>query len=73
MRILNGFLTHAALLYGVVSEQLLTFLARRQERDRPVRRFVEREFRDYLTCGNRIARFRKFSLRRLERAGIVLP
>ena len=38
-------------LYGVVSEHLLTFLARRQERDCPAPRFVEREFRDYLTCG----------------------
>ena len=32
-------------LYQVVAEQLETFLARRQERDRPVPRFVEKEFR----------------------------
>jgi hypothetical protein len=38
-------------LYGVIADELETFLARRQERDRPVPRFVEREFRDYLTCG----------------------
>lgn len=38
-------------LYGVIAEELETFLARRQERDRPLPRFVEREFRDYLTCG----------------------
>jgi ribosomal protein S27E len=38
-------------LYGVVAEELETFLARRQERERPVPKFVEREFRDYLTCG----------------------
>ena len=39
------------LLYVVVAEQLETFLARQQARERPVPRFVEREFRDYLTCG----------------------
>jgi hypothetical protein len=38
-------------LYGVVTGQLETFLARRQEQERAVPRFVEREFRDYLTCG----------------------
>src|SRR2546425_3025823 len=38
-------------VYGVVAEQLETFLARQQARERPVPRFVEREFRDYLTCG----------------------
>ena len=32
-------------LYQVVAEQLETFLARQQARDRPVQRFVEREFR----------------------------
>jgi ribosomal protein S27E len=38
-------------LYGVVSEHLETFLARQQERDRPVPRFVERELRSFLACG----------------------
>jgi ribosomal protein S27E len=38
-------------LYGVVAEELETFLARRREREHPVPRFVEKEFRDYLTCG----------------------
>jgi Putative transposase/Transposase zinc-binding domain len=38
-------------LYGVIAEQLETFLARRRECERPIPRFVEREFRDYLTCG----------------------
>ena len=38
-------------LYQVVAEQLETFLARQQERDRPVPRFVEREFRAFLDCG----------------------
>jgi hypothetical protein len=38
-------------LYQVVAEQLETFLSRQQERDRRVPQFVEREFRDYLTCG----------------------
>jgi ribosomal protein S27E len=42
---------HETVLYGVIAEQLETFLARRQARERPVPRFVEREFRDYLTCG----------------------
>ena len=35
----------ATVLYQVVAEQLDTFLARRQDRDRPVPRFVEKEFR----------------------------
>src|SRR5437867_11336747 len=35
----------ATVLYRVVAEQLETFLARQQERDRSVPRFVEREFR----------------------------
>jgi len=39
------------LLYLVVAEQLETFLARQQERDRPVPLFVEREFRSFLDCG----------------------
>jgi hypothetical protein len=38
-------------LYRVVAEQLETFLACRQESQRPVPRFVEREFREFLTCG----------------------
>ena len=40
-----------SVLYGVIAEHLETFLARQQERERPVPRFVEREFRAYLTCG----------------------
>jgi len=43
-------------LYQVVAEQLETFLARQEERERPVPPFVEREFRDYLTCGVLAAR-----------------
>src|SRR2546426_4475738 len=38
-------------LYQVVAEQLETFLTRQQERDRPVPRFVEEEFRSFLDCG----------------------
>ncbi len=38
-------------MHTVVREQLETFLARARERDRPVPRFVEREFRAYLECG----------------------
>src|SRR5437899_13018715 len=41
----------ATVLYRVVAEELETFLARQQERDRPVPRFVEREFRSFLDCG----------------------
>jgi hypothetical protein len=41
----------ATVLYRVVAEQLETFLARQEERERSVPPFVEREFRDYLTCG----------------------
>ena len=37
--------------YQVVAEQLETFLSRQRERARPVPRFVDREFRDYLTRG----------------------
>src|SRR5216117_1240643 len=44
------------LLYQVVAEQLETFLAGQQARDRTVPGFVEREFRDYLTCGVLAAR-----------------
>jgi hypothetical protein len=38
-------------LYQVVAEQLETVLARQQARDRPVPRFVEKEFRTFLDCG----------------------
>src|SRR5207249_8191618 len=38
-------------LYQVVAEQLETFLAKQQARERPVPRFIEWEFRAYLTCG----------------------
>jgi hypothetical protein len=38
-------------LYAVVAEHLETFLARQQERDRPVPHFVERELRAFLDCG----------------------
>jgi hypothetical protein len=41
----------AAALYRVVADELETFLARRQECDRPVPRFVEQEFRAFLDCG----------------------
>jgi hypothetical protein len=40
-----------SLLYRVIAEELETFLARQQERDRPVPPFVEREFRSFLDCG----------------------
>jgi len=40
-----------SILYGVVSENLETFLARQEQRERTVPRFVEREFRSYLDCG----------------------
>jgi hypothetical protein len=36
-------------LFGVVQSELESFLAR--ERDRPLPRFVEREFRGFLDCG----------------------
>jgi hypothetical protein len=38
-------------LYGVVQQELETFLARARWRDRTVPRFVERELRAYLRCG----------------------
>jgi hypothetical protein len=38
-------------LHGVVREQFEPFLARARERDRPVPRFIEQEFRAYLACG----------------------
>lgn len=40
-----------SILYTVVAGELETFLARQQERDRPVPRFVEAEFREFLQCG----------------------
>src|SRR2546422_11538240 len=41
----------ATVLYRVVAEELETFLARQQQRDRPPPQFVEREFRSFLDCG----------------------
>ena len=38
-------------LYQVVAENLETFLARADMRDRHVPRFVERELRGFLDCG----------------------
>jgi hypothetical protein len=38
-------------LYGVVQQELETFLTRAQARERPVPRFVERELRGFLGCG----------------------
>lgn len=38
-------------LYGIISRNLETFLARQRERDRPVPPFVERELRAFLDCG----------------------
>jgi hypothetical protein len=38
-------------LHSVVREQLESFLARAREGDRPLPRFIEREFRAYLECG----------------------
>ncbi len=40
-----------SVLYGVVQQELETFLARAQARERPVPRFVEREIRAFLRCG----------------------
>ena len=40
-----------SVLYRVVQQQLETFLARAEARDRHVPRFVEREFRGFLRCG----------------------
>jgi len=40
-----------SILYGVVAENLETFLARQQQRERVVPRFVERELRSFLECG----------------------
>lgn len=41
----------ATVLYRLLADELKTFLARRQECDRPVPGFVEREFRAFLDCG----------------------
>ena len=40
-----------SLLYTVVADHLETFLTRQAERDRPVPRFGEQEFRSFLDCG----------------------
>jgi len=40
----------SSVLYGVVAGELETFLARQQEHDRPVPKFVEDEFRSFLEC-----------------------
>ena len=40
------------IVHQVMREHLGTFLERARERDRPVPRFVEREMRDFLDCGN---------------------
>jgi hypothetical protein len=40
-----------SILYGVVAENLETFLARQKRRERTVPRFVERQFRSFLECG----------------------
>jgi hypothetical protein len=39
------------ILYGVVQQELETFLARARSQERTVPRFVERELRAYLRCG----------------------
>ena len=40
-----------SLLYRTIASNLETFLARQQQRSRPVPRFVEDEFRKFLQCG----------------------
>ena len=40
-----------SLLYRTIADHLETFLARQQERGREVPYFVEREMREYLSCG----------------------
>ena len=40
-----------SVLYGVVQQELETFVAGAQARERPVPRFVERELRAFLDCG----------------------
>jgi len=46
----------STVLYQVVAQELETFLRRQKERDHPVPRFVEEEFRSFLDCGI-LARF----------------
>ena len=46
-----------SIIYCVLAERLETFLARQQQRDRPVPRFVERELRSFLDCGVLARRF----------------
>src|SRR5436305_58536 len=41
----------ATVLYQVVAQGLEAFLHRQEERDHPVPRFVEEEFRSFLDCG----------------------
>ncbi len=41
----------STVLYQVVGQELETFLRRQEERDHPVPRFVEEEFRSFLDCG----------------------
>jgi len=41
----------STILYSVVAQNLETFLARQQERERPIPSFFEEEFRSYLKCG----------------------
>ena len=52
-----------SLLYTVVADYLETFLARQAERDRPVPRFVEQEFRSFLDCGVLALGFLRSALR----------
>jgi hypothetical protein len=40
-----------SVLYRVVAENLESFLARQQERERVVPKFVENDLRDFLDCG----------------------
>jgi hypothetical protein len=40
-----------SILYNVIQQELETFLARAQARERPVPRFVEQEFHAFLRCG----------------------
>jgi hypothetical protein len=44
-------LPEESVLYRVVADNLESFLARQQERDRIVPRFVENDLRDFLDCG----------------------
>jgi hypothetical protein len=40
-----------SILYGVIAANLKTFLARQEQREKVVPKFVEREFRSFLNCG----------------------